>query len=571
VALIFILVVGIMITAALNKTGGVLKTDYQVRAQAQEQYAVDAGVERALQVLRDDIASKHYCPTTTAANAPDVLMTGSSDTNSKDPGGMAFNVNLGDSNNPHSPLRVQYACHTLAGAVPDNNQFNNLAYSIVTTGGKTSGGVDDTLTTSNGHGVDLAVDGSIYLAGQEPNYTGPNADFKKNITVNDGDFIEYQSSDLKSCLTNVNNVAPSDGSGPVIVPPGTTHSVTCSADRPIDVVPTPNLPTAPAAPTPSFIDYPLTGAATCRVFFPGTYTSAPNLLTPHGGGAPEANYFVSGLYNFDGIGDWTIDNKAIVIGGQPNAGAGDQTVLPSGTADVSHTGCKDFVNSNDAVVKTTIRTLLGLSSSPAGEWDHGTLFVMGGTSTLDMKNGQLSLYTPATADGPASLMAARTDGWTPTGATDTNQGYTAWVGNATSSTVIGFQGAGNNVGFISNGQILAPDAPVSLTGTNGTTAAARAGIVGATVDVNATAAISGSSFYFQPFGGGGGPGNPPVRRTIKVVACVDPVNPAANCIASPTSTTFSEVAMATIENSPNVAQHIRVFSWRVCRQGCNTS
>src|SRR3954469_14505696 len=97
VALIFILVVGIMVTAALNKSGSVLKTDLLVRQQSQLQYAADAGIDRAMQVLRDDVSSNpaHYCPTTTAAGSPDSVMTNSGDPNSKDPGGLTFNVNLG--------------------------------------------------------------------------------------------------------------------------------------------------------------------------------------------------------------------------------------------------------------------------------------------------------------------------------------------------------------------------------------------------------------------------------------------------------------------------------------------
>src|SRR5690349_11038748 len=107
VALIFMLVVGILITAALSKSGAVLKSDYLVRQQAQMQYAADAGIERALQVLRDDVSASpaHYCPKTTPAASADVSMTGSADPNSKDPGGLSFNLNLADSNSPHAPLK----------------------------------------------------------------------------------------------------------------------------------------------------------------------------------------------------------------------------------------------------------------------------------------------------------------------------------------------------------------------------------------------------------------------------------------------------------------------------------
>ena len=547
VALIFILVVGILVTAALSKSGAVLKSDYLVRQQSQLQYAADAGVERALQVLRDDVSSNpaKFCPSAASAGPSDVDMTGSGDANSKDPGGYAFNVNLGDGNSPHAALKVRYACHALAGGVPDDTKFNKLGFAVVTTGGSTTGGVDNTLTSSNGSGVDLSINGTVYVAGR----VSPGQ-IKKNLTISTGDFIEFDQGNLKNCQQNLHDVAPNATSGPIIVPTSTTYSATCGAETPLETFETTNLGPAPDA-APHFISYPLAPATeTCRVFLPGTYTSAPNLLNPKGGGTPEANYFVSGQYNFDSIGNWTIDNKAILVGGTP--GSGDQSQFPSGVSGVDKTGCKDFAGAD----ATAIKTMLGLTTSPVGEWSQGTQFILGGTSTIDMKNGQLSLYTPPSGQIPASMIAVRTAGWTPTGRTDAQQGYTAWAGN---QPAINFQGSGNNVGFISNGQILAPDAPVSLSGTNGTTAAARSGIVGKTVDVNATAAVSGGSFYFQPFGGGSGLGTPPERRTVKVVACADS-NAAVNCLTAPTSSTFTETAIATIDNFGT--RPIRIFSWR---------
>jgi len=551
VALIFILVVGIMVTAALSKTGAVLKTDYLVRQQSQVQYAADAGIERALQVLRDDVSSNpaHFCPTTTAPGATDVDMTSSSDPSSKDPGGLAFNVNLGVSGSP--PLRVHYACHTLAGGVPDDTQFTTPGFAIVTTGNKTTGGVDGTLSTTNGVGSTLDVNGPIYMAGK-----GAIGDFNKTITISNGDFVEFDKGDLAGCTSNLKTIAPTDGSGKIIIGTPATYSSTCAAETPVEAVQTTNLPAAPGTAPPA-MNFPLTGTATCKVFFPGTYTAAPALLTPHGGGTPEANYFVSGRYNFDGIGNWTVDNGAIVFGGQP--GTGDATAVPGGSvASISDTGCAAFKNADAAAIKT----LLALTSSPVGEWPFGTQFVMGGTSTVVIKNGFLSLYTPPTdaayLPGPAaSLIAARSAGWTPTGPTDSARGYTPWAG---SQPVTSCAGACNNVGFVANGQILAPNADVSLTGTNGTVAVARAGIVGATVTLAATASVSGGNFFFNPFGNGTGHGIPPERRTVKVTACVDPANPSANCIASPTSGTFTETALATIDNFG--IRPIRVFTWR---------
>src|SRR3954454_13884410 len=64
VALIFILVVGLIVTAALSKSGAVLRSDYLVRDTAQVQYGSDAAVDRALQLLRDDLKGGNptICP-----------------------------------------------------------------------------------------------------------------------------------------------------------------------------------------------------------------------------------------------------------------------------------------------------------------------------------------------------------------------------------------------------------------------------------------------------------------------------------------------------------------------------
>src|SRR4029077_7046380 len=89
---------------------------------------------------------------------------------------------------------------------------------------------------------------------------------------------------------------------------------------------------------------------TCKIFLPGTYTSAnaPQLLEASG----KANYFVSGLYNFAGV-SMTIQNGALVYGGEPNAAAGDIT---AGTA-LSASGCKDFALANDGLVSTALQAV----------------------------------------------------------------------------------------------------------------------------------------------------------------------------------------------------------------------
>src|SRR3954452_14343189 len=81
IALIFIMVVGIMITVGLSKTSSTAQSGYLLRNQAQAQYAADGGIDRALQVLRSDLSSNP--PTScTGLSGPDgspVDLTGKSD------------------------------------------------------------------------------------------------------------------------------------------------------------------------------------------------------------------------------------------------------------------------------------------------------------------------------------------------------------------------------------------------------------------------------------------------------------------------------------------------------------
>lgn len=553
IALIFILVVGILVTAALSKSGGVMKTNYLVREQAQLQYAADAGIDRAIQVLRDDVSTHpraHFCFDSSSGVSH---MT--SDATSADFNGMAFNTNITDANTPHSPLKVWYSCNTRAGSAPDWSQQSAINYAVVTTGGNKDGGASDTLTSSNGSGVTLQVDGPIYVPGPEK-----LGDFSKNITIKNGDLVEYYAGDLQACQQSLNNIVVSSGNKGITIGTASNQSTCSLGQTPIFAIPTTNLDADAPGAAPHYVQYPSPAAETCRVFFPGTYTSPPALLVPsHNVGE---NYFVSGRYYFEDIGNWNPKNGEVVIGGQP--APGDQTDSDSAPASGA-SGCEHFANADPAVVRTIVTTLITASgvtlAADAPEWDTGTQFIFGGRSSINPQKVSISLYTPPTANGPASLMAVRTDQWTPTGTTDTGHHYKAW--HATSqSQVVSIQGSGNNVGFEVNGALLAPDAPVQLAGTVGTTAVVRGGLFASTADISAAAAVSPGNYFFQAAGGGTGPFTPPQRRTITITACVDPANPSTDCtsVATPTATTFTETALVTIDNLGT--RPAKVFTWR---------
>ncbi len=553
IALVFMLVVGILITAALNKSGAVLKTDLAVRNQAQLQYAADAGVDRAIQILSSDVAPAHlpakFCKKKSASSTS---MTDPAN-GAQDPGGLEFNSDLSDSGSPHGPITVQYGCQTIQGSTPDPSTESTNNYAIVTTAGTAtgfnppSGSTANTLTSSLGSGKDMKVEGAIYVAGNEQ-----AADLKKKIAIQDASLVEFDGGDFDACMDDLDAVTR-------ITVPGPPNSKTCGAQTPGEAVPDVTIPEDAPDAAPDPIDYPVDAPTpkdvTCRIFLPGTYTSPPALLDGDNKDGSNANYFVSGLYNFQNV-DLTVSGGEVLLGGQPNPDTNPHpgTTEPDVTAGVQpeKTGCKHFATLSDSALATALAAVFTAAGvSPEGVWEHGSLWVMGGTSSLSLSNGALSLYTPdhPADEPPTSLIAARSDQWFDSGVTtDDSLGYDPW--DDVGQRLIDVQGGGNNVEMTVNGKIVAPDAPMSLTATENTTAVARSGVVGSFVDINASAAVGGGSFSFQACCGSTITTQSAQRRTVKVTSTATAAD----------GSTFSETAVATIDNFGD--RPVRVYSWR---------
>src|SRR5436190_12191206 len=220
VALIFIMAVGIMLTVGLSKTSSTAQTGYLLRHQAQAQYAADGGVDRALQVLRSDLPHNppKFCTGLTGPDTNPVDLTGS-DTALPDHGGLNLNGRV-----------VHYSCQTLAGSVSTPGSPNNTNYAIVTT--DTAPG---SLTTSNGVGNPIPVDGAIYLGNVPDDQT-----VKKEIDVSHGGLVVYDNGDFDTCTQHLAAEA-----GDIVTAP--TASRTCTAQAPIDAIPHVVLPAAPAS------------------------------------------------------------------------------------------------------------------------------------------------------------------------------------------------------------------------------------------------------------------------------------------------------------------------------------
>jgi hypothetical protein len=522
VALIFLLAVGIMITIGLTKTSSTAQAGYLLRNQAQAQYAADGGVDRALQVLRSDLSNS--TPTLcTGLSGPDpgpVDLTASGNSALPDTGGLALNGRT-----------VHYSCQTIAGNVPTPGGQNNTNFAIVTTDSSPG-----SITTANAVGNPIPVDGTIYLG----NYP-LNAGLKKEIDISDGGLVAYDNGNFDTCSAKLKTEATD-------IVTSSTASRTCTAQKPIDAFVHVILPAAPSTvPATPYVDVSV-GSDTCRLFPPGKYTSAPALLGSSGHDA-SANYFISGLYDFEGIGTWTIDNGSVVYGGQPNTTAGDVTA----GADISNTACHAFAGT-DTAVNTALAaafTAAGKSLANFSTWSHGTEWVFSGNSSLVVKKGNLSLFspTPPAGEPSVSLLAARNDTWfTASETKDSGAGrYTPWSGG---TNVINNDNP--NALMTINGKVLAPDAGVELFASQPSVAVVRGGLVAKTIDLDASAAVSSGQFAFRVNDDSSGSQPDPARRTVRIVAKVD---------AFSTDSGMTETAEATIDNFGR--RPIRVYSWRV--------
>lgn len=254
VALAFL---GLVITGLLGHSDVSLRTSAVVSAHGQKVYAADAGLDLALEAIRQDDS---LCPAPTTGFQPIT------------PAGTALRLERP----PHEPMDVRVECRTVEGDARGVGGFAIIA---------TSTAADALVSQSGGS---KRIEGSIFVRG------GMSLQKQLIITGN------LQQAD-EPC--NRNSVA--QGQSWAFDPPE-SWSYTCLPTA----TPVPNvnqtLPTTrPSLPAQS----PLGGLQSrpgCRVFEPGVYQSAPVM--------DGRNYFKSGVYVFDNIGTWNI-KSASVYGG----------------------------------------------------------------------------------------------------------------------------------------------------------------------------------------------------------------------------------------------------------------
>jgi hypothetical protein len=416
--LIVVVLVALVSTVFLNKSATESRAGAALQTQARLTYGADAGLEQAVRVMSDDLASatRKNCltPFTPTMTISTFTWTGA-----------------------HFPVTV--SCQDLQGYAADNASAGLYGAAIITTGGA------DSLTTQSAVNNPLDVGGTIYISGSET-----SNDLKKIVHLTRGDLA------VLGCSGSP-NIAEISVSAP--------YGQYCTTLTPDLVAPSISLP---AVPTTAPVPVTLPGNH-CRIFVPGKYTADPSssLLS----GNHTSNYFASGNYYFDGNFTISVPNNTEIVAGAPSPGDVDAK-----NGNTAITGCSD-----DA-------TAQGLAGAAAGAINGtGAAFFMGKTAAISIAQGTLSMYSrPVTAglDVPLNLYAVR--------AGDT--GWDAWTGGNT--PVVGITNPNANMLF--NGQINAYDAPVRVFASNPTYAAVRAGIIGKTVDLQASA--SGTNLDVSGYG-----------------------------------------------------------------------
>lgn len=519
-ALLFIVVVALFATVALDKAASTSQVGQALRDRGRLQYALDGAIDRALQVLKNDVANQTPGSPATLCTSP-----GAASDITQEAGGLVLNNHV-----------VRYSCQTLAGKTAPDDPALDTNFAIVLTSPSlnaldtSSGLAAGQGATCASPGSALKVTGPVYLRGPENN-TGAS----KRILVCGGDYVRYTSSS-PACTT-----AELAALTNVVVDAGSLKG--CTEQTVDQAVATYTLPTAPTQASNGFyLDVPAGSGSNppvCRVFYPGLYPAAPTVRS----NTADANYFVSGLYYFEFNGQWAIGSNTTVIAGTKQEPT-DVGVLP---AQGASTACNGVT---DAAAMTALPALLPTGLTQAGVTSYyfstgGAQFVFGFKATLS-NAGYFTMYNPVppSATSPAlNLVAVRaaTDPGQAAGAGDIARGYQRW--QEPNDPVLSNQSASS--AMILNGKVMAPSAPVQLTASNPTDGVVRGGLVAKTLDLGASVtggglALSTPSYNNAPA--------PPPYRTVRIVA------------SEPGGSADTNVAVATISNySPFT---VTVKSWR---------
>jgi Tfp pilus assembly protein PilX len=450
--LIVVVMAALVSTAFLTKSRTELRASSVLQTKTQLSLGADAGLEKGIQALRDDLASAARTKCLTpfepeTALSPPFPWNGSAAT-------------------------VSTSCLDLQG-VAASAQGNPLySAAIITTGG------DHSLTSNNSANSAIDIGGPVYVSGIESASPG-SGDLQKDVHLSYGDFS------MLGCTT------PPDLSAKLTVTP--PYGVVCTKVTAADGAPTLSLPSLPPG-APSYFDV----TPSCRIFFPGSYTSAPALLTNNGNtptNTGNRNYFASGTYYFapSGGGALTfgIGTNDVVVAGRKAASFDSDLPVPNGNGNGG--GTTNVAPCTDDTAAIAHLTAVGLATTIIGG-TGGAQFLFGGDSQLNIQ-GTLVMYSPPAQGSkpPVNVYTIRA------GDATSPATWAPWTGHLQSGAVQPLLTGGSATQELFNGALNAFDAPIAIFATNNTVAAVRAGIVAKTLDL--AASTQGGGLDVAGFGG----------------------------------------------------------------------
>lgn len=392
IVLIVVVIVSVVVAAVVTQTEVGVRSTTVARSHLAKVYAADAGVEHAIQSLKRD---NKICPD--PAHEHDFPT-------------QTFNGR-----------QVAIHCRTISGSA------NGLwGYAIVVLDST------DSLTTQGGVGVPKSIEGPVHAKRLPASFVAP-------LTIT-GDVTE----EAGRCSTDA------DVPANLTISPGYSYSCVAAGSAP---TPDHELPTSEPANAPAADTLTVPG---CKIFKPGTYTTAPSLASN--------NYFASGVYYFRNVGTISVTSQKVVAG---KAGTGES-----------------LVNGNVACATDTLAGVTGSAT--------GVKFIFGGNSAIvvDDPSGAVEMFArnggdPATEGTQGiSLQTVQAD--------QVSTSPPKWMAStlAAGDPVIQV-GNGTNAALSIHGLVYTPNALVDFSATNTSQAQLRGGVVAARLKLQSSASASG--------------------------------------------------------------------------------
>jgi hypothetical protein len=483
-ALVFITLVGLFATVALRTAETTTLSGVGLRDRGQLEYSLDGAVERGLQVVTSDMADADpsQCAQESSPSATGTLAVNSRTTT--------------------------WTCTLLAGRAKKSSDRDQTDYAIVVTSPAANA-----LTTQSGSD-DLIVKGSVYVNGKVT-----NSALNKVLALVDGDYVAADSTSCDADLTALTRVSVDSD-----------QLKSCTDQSVASAQPAVVLPTAPVVDVSGLHVTKTTGSGqskkTCRIFYPGLYASAPDLVS-------DGNYFVSGLYYFRNNGTIKFDSNTLTVSGGKRVTADDTAALSDHCSALG-------VTDDTAMAETSVAAVL--STLSGYRYSQGVTWVLGGTTSLELAKGKVSLYTPPTgaSSAPLSIVALPA----------ASNGYLA-ISASGGGTPLAVHGFSNNTNAHFNAKVHAPSSRLELFSTNDTEAVARSGVVAYELQLQASNGGSGNGLAITGLPGRKNPAPP--FRTVKIVGT-----------DTSGGSTGKVTAVATVSNYPSStgAYEVKVKSWR---------